>query len=88
VLRQREPMPYIPGADDEIKLEREVLRKLALFIHDHDVMCNEFFDILRSVRGGGEDVDLATEGVGEEDGVVALEIPRVSFFCILESQLQ
>jgi hypothetical protein len=65
-------MRHIPRADDEIELEREVLRKLALVVCYANVVSTKLLDILRPVRGRGEGVDLGAESVGEEDGVVNL----------------
>jgi hypothetical protein len=44
-------MRHITGANDEIELEREVLRKLALVIGDHDVVGTKLLNVLRFVRG-------------------------------------
>jgi hypothetical protein len=72
VLRQWESVRHITGADDQVELEREVLRELALVIRDYDMMGTELLDVLRLVRRRGEGVDLGAESIGEEDGVVTL----------------
>jgi hypothetical protein len=65
-------MCHITGADDKVELEREVLRKFAFVVRDHNVMSTELLNVFRLVRGRGEGIDLSAEGVSEEDCVVAL----------------
>jgi hypothetical protein len=69
-------MRHIYRADDEIKLEREVLGKLALVVRDHNVMSTELLDVVRLVRGRGEGVDLGAKGVGKENGAVILQVAK------------
>jgi hypothetical protein len=65
-------MRHISCADDETKLEREVLREIALVVREHDVVDNEHLDVLDLAVEQGEGIDLGVEGVGEEGCVVAL----------------
>jgi hypothetical protein len=75
VLRQREPMHHIAGADDKIELERTIFHEHALVVTDYDVVGTEHLDVLRVMpRGGraGEGIDLGSDGVGKENCVVTL----------------
>jgi hypothetical protein len=44
-------MRHVAGADNQVELERQVLRKLALVVRDHDVVGTKLLDVLRLVRG-------------------------------------
>jgi hypothetical protein len=65
-------MRHIAGANDEIELEREVLRQLAVVVDCHGVEGTEPLEVFDLVRGQGRAIDLAAYDIGEESCVIAL----------------
>jgi hypothetical protein len=66
-------MRHIAGANDEIELEREVLRQLlAVVVDRHGVEGTEPLEVFDLVRERCRAIDLAAYDVGEESCVMAL----------------
>jgi hypothetical protein len=64
-------MRHIAGADDEIELEREALRKLVVIIDRHNVEGTEPLEVLDVVRGRSRAIDLISHDVRKESCVAA-----------------